>query len=170
MNQPKKKKKRKKKKKEKIKIVLICKILCMSETFLLTLYWLKVTQTPQCNFVQALFSETVNAWKVVRKSSYFKSLLSLMSYLLKLHYPTNRSSHRRWSVRKDVLWNFAKFTGKHLCQSLIKKETLTQVFSCEFCKISKSTFLTEHLWTTASKRIKTPLCNEFKSSANLHFK
>ena len=29
-----------------------------------------------------------------------------------------RSSHRRWSVRKGVLRNFAKFTGKHLCQSL----------------------------------------------------
>ena len=28
-----------------------------------------------------------------------------------------RSSHRRWSVRKGVLRNFAKFTGKHLCQS-----------------------------------------------------
>ena len=34
---------------------------------------------------------------------------------------------------------------------LIKKETLAQVFSCDFCEISKSTFLTEHLWTTASK-------------------
>ena len=40
-----------------------------------------------------------------------------------------------------VLKNFAKFTGKHLCQSLIfKKETLAQVFSCEFCEISKKTF------------------------------
>ena len=29
-----------------------------------------------------------------------------------------RSSYRRWSVRKGVLRNFAKFTGKHLCQSL----------------------------------------------------
>ena len=28
-----------------------------------------------------------------------------------------RSSHRRCFVRKDVLRNFAKFTGKHLCQS-----------------------------------------------------
>ena len=69
--------------------------------------------------------------------------------------PTNtRSSHRRCSVKKDVLRNFAKFTGKHLCQSLffnkvagkaIKKETLPQVFSCEFCEISKNTFSTEHL-------------------------
>ena len=29
-----------------------------------------------------------------------------------------RSSHRRCSVRKGVLENSAKFTGKHLCQSL----------------------------------------------------
>ena len=29
-----------------------------------------------------------------------------------------RSSHWRCSLRKDVLRNFAKFTGKHLCQSL----------------------------------------------------
>ena len=29
-----------------------------------------------------------------------------------------RSSHRRCSLRKSVLRNFAKFTGKQLCQSL----------------------------------------------------
>ena len=29
-----------------------------------------------------------------------------------------RSSHRRCSVRKSVLRNFTKFTGKHMCQSL----------------------------------------------------
>ena len=31
-----------------------------------------------------------------------------------------------------------------------KKETLAQVFSGEFCEISKNTFFTEHLWATAS--------------------
>ena len=30
----------------------------------------------------------------------------------------DRSSHRRCSVRKGVLRNFTKFTGKYLCQSL----------------------------------------------------
>ena len=30
----------------------------------------------------------------------------------------SRSSHRRCSLRKDVLKNFAKFTGKLQCQSL----------------------------------------------------
>ena len=29
-----------------------------------------------------------------------------------------RSSHRRCSVKKDVLWNLAIFTGKHFCWSL----------------------------------------------------
>ena len=34
--------------------------------------------------------------------------------------------------------------------SFIKKETLAQFFSCEFCEISKNTSFTEHLWATAS--------------------
>ena len=34
--------------------------------------------------------------------------------------------------------------------NFIKKETLTLVFSGEFCEISKNTFFTEHLWATAS--------------------
>ena len=34
--------------------------------------------------------------------------------------------------------------------NFIKKETLAQVISCEFCEISKYTFFTEHLWTTVS--------------------
>ena len=33
----------------------------------------------------------------------------------------------------------------------IKKEILTEVFSCEFCKIFKNTFFTEQLWTNASE-------------------
>ena len=53
--------------------------------------------------------------------------------------------------KKGVHENFAKFTGKHQCQSLflikldakasnfIKKETLTQLFSSEFCEIFRTT-------------------------------
>ena len=37
------------------------------------------------------------------------------------------------------------------CCNFIKKETLAQVFSCDFCEISKNTFFTEHLWATASE-------------------
>ena len=38
---------------------------------------------------------------------------------------------------------------QHHC-NFIKKETPTQVFSCEFYEISKDTFFTEHVWATAS--------------------
>ena len=54
-----------------------------------------------------------------------------------------RSSHPDVFCKKYVLRNFTKFTGKYrkpeTC-NFIKKETLAQVFSCEFCKISKNTF------------------------------
>ena len=30
-----------------------------------------------------------------------------------------RSSHQKWSIKKGVLKNFAKFTGKHLRQGLL---------------------------------------------------
>ena len=76
-----------------------------------------------------------------------------------------RSSHGRCSVRKCVLRKIAKFTGKYLCQSLffkkvaglrslLKKETTAQVFSCEFCKISKNIFFAEHTWANASETYK----------------
>ena len=38
--------------------------------------------------------------------------------------------------------------------NFIKKETLAQVFSCEFCEIFKNTIFTEHLRTTASVKTK----------------
>ena len=34
--------------------------------------------------------------------------------------------------------------------NFIEKDTLAQVFSCEFYETSKNTFLTEHVWMTAS--------------------
>ena len=69
-----------------------------------------------------------------------------------------RSSRPEVFCKKGVLRNFAKFTGKHLCQSLfliklqasvlnfVKKETLSQVFSCKFYEISKNINFIEHLW------------------------
>ena len=56
-----------------------------------------------------------------------------------------RSSRPEVFCKKGVLKNFAKFTWKYLCQSLFfnkvaKKETLSQLFSCKFCRIVKNTF------------------------------
>ena len=68
------------------------------------------------------------------------------------HRPTH-SSRPDMYCKKGVLKHFAKWTGKHLQQSLFfnkvcrlevynffKKDTLAQMFSCEFCKIFKNTF------------------------------
>ena len=60
-----------------------------------------------------------------------------------------RSSHKRCSSKKGVLRNFAKFTGKHLCQSLfLNKDAglrpaiiLKRGFPVNFAKFLKTTFL-----------------------------
>ena len=42
------------------------------------------------------------------------------------------------------------FLVKLQALGLKKRDSAEQVFSCEFCEISKNTFVTEQLWTTAS--------------------
>ena len=65
----------------------------------------------------------------------------------------NRSSRLDVFCRIGVLRNFAKFTGKHLCQSLFfNEETQTKVFSCEFCEIPKNAFFIKHVqWLVLSE-------------------
>ena len=66
----------------------------------------------------------------------------------------DRSSHRRCSVRKGVLRNFTKFTGKHLCQrlffnkvaglrpaTLLKKSLWHRCFPVNFAKFLRTPFL-----------------------------
>ena len=72
---------------------------------------------------------------------------------------------QKCSVRKVVLGNFAK-AQENTCArasfliklqaspcNFIKKETLAQVFSFEFCKISKKTFVIEHPPATVSGHV-----------------
>ena len=76
----------------------------------------------------------------------------LINYIL-LKYQTFKSSGLEVLCKKGVLRNLTKFTGKHLCQSLFFfKETLAQVFFCEFFHISKNTFLHRTPLVAASKR------------------
>ena len=77
----------------------------------------------------------------------------------------NRSSRPELFCKKGILRNFAKFRGKHFYQRLfvnkvgglacnfIKRESLAQVFSCEFCESSKSTFFYRTPQVAASKII-----------------
>ena len=48
-------------------------------------------------------------------------------------------------MKKDALKNFIKFAEKHLYQSLLFNKIAGQT-----CETFKNTFLTEHLWVTAS--------------------
>ena len=64
-----------------------------------------------------------------------------------------RSSRPELFCKKVVLRNFAKFKGEHPCHSLFFKkvaglrlvvqvvEVLVQVFSCEYCEISKNALI-----------------------------
>ena len=84
-------------------------------------------------------------------------------------------NRKKKKKKKDALKNFAKFTGKHLWRSLVfnkiagmrpvallNKETSTQVFCCEFCKIFKNTFFIEPLrWLLLEKYTKTGIVINF---------
>ena len=98
----------------------------------------------------------LNIVKFIDSTNSSKSLVWHMTIFYQT-YCTRRNSHQRFSIKKGVPKNYTKFTSKHLCHCLFfnnaavlrsatfwKKKTLTQVFSCEFCKILKNTFFTEH--------------------------
>ena len=85
----------------------------------------------------------------------WRTLLFIKVYCYSEIYLTAmfRSSHRRCSVKKGVLRNFAKFTGKHLCQrlffnkvagrpaTLLKKSLWHRCFPVNFAKFLRTPFL-----------------------------
>ena len=84
---------------------------------------------------------------------YLPVLLYIQDLLPHHHFYCSEAVVRRCYIyKKVVLRNFAKFTGKRLCQSLffnkvaglrlatLLKKRLAQAFSCEFCDIIKNTF------------------------------
>ena len=77
----------------------------------------------------------------------------------------NRGRHSRPEVfcKKGVLRNFAKFTGlrSQTC-NLIKIETLAQVFSSEFCKISQNTFFYRTPPVAVSPEVYSEPCQKLK--------
>ena len=92
-------------------------------------------------------------WTLDRHFPYKKSLnnkeqkqtqKALIYFNIILFISFNRSSHPEVFCQKCVLKNFAKFTGKHLCQSLCFNKVAglrRPVNFCQFCEISKNTFL-----------------------------
>ena len=100
---------------------------------------------------------------IVKRQGFFSSswVLEFFFYFVFRENVFLRSSLQEVFYKEGVLKSLAKFTGKHLCQSFffnkvadtcnfIKKEALVQVFACEFCEISKNTFLERTPLMTAS--------------------
>ena len=82
-----------------------------------------------------------------------------------------RSGRPELFCENGALRNYVKFTGKHQCESLflnkvtglwpatlLKKETLAQVFSCEFYEISKNTFFNRTPLVAASGFSEVSFC------------
>ena len=79
-------------------------------------------------------TKTCRVYQITGKFIFCANICSWLRFIYPVKYPKSpvfgkhwsmhhgflerRSSHRRCSVKKGVLRNFAKFTGKHLCQSL----------------------------------------------------
>ena len=116
-----------------------------------------------------LWSQKVGQSMMIIYSNYFVEVHEVLHCV--------RSSHRRLSVRKDVI-RTPQNSQKNTCARasfliklqasglIIKKETLAQVLSCEFCDISKNTFFTGYLWKTAIDFI-SPTISPFSTNVPL---
>ena len=121
-------------------IFFICRLLsfyCQTKGDILTLVLLDTTTDISRIFHHILFSERL---MTLVRSFYDKK----WSHLNRLH----RSRHQRCYIMKGVLINFAKFTAKHLCQSLFLNKVAglwCRCFPVNFTKFLRTPFFTEQL-------------------------
>ena len=80
------------------------------------IYWNNLMKILYLKGYSWLLSQNQRVKKVFLGYRWYRALAKRVKKNIKLK--GRRSSHRRCSVRKIVLRNFAEFTGKHLCQSL----------------------------------------------------
>ena len=156
-------------------------------------HWVEMDQihsqgkSPQQNIAVLLKINMSSCNKSFKQVLSFKSDISFIytsdstffTYLkFEASFWNSRSRRPEVFCKNGVLRNFAKFTRKHLCQRLFfnkvaaeacnfnKKETMPQVFSCEFCETSKNTFFhrnTAHGCFWISKKM---LLKAFSDTAN----
>ena len=64
-------------------------------------------------------------------------------------------------LQENVFLEISQNSQENTCARVfLLRETLGQVFSFEFCEISKNTVFTEHVWTTASNCDEMELANK----------
>ena len=86
------------------------------------------------------------AWSLIVYKNTIKNCSTTLQAFFFLSFFLHHKQPPKMLFKKGALRNFAKFTGKHLCQSLI----FNKAGGLEFCEFSKNTFSTEHLQTTDS--------------------
>ena len=87
---------------------------------------------------------------------------------MKQHFFTNSEAATGGVLQKKVFLEISQNSQQNICVrvpflikfqasacNFIKKQSLAQVFSCEFCDIYKNTVLTKHFRTTASTNSET---------------
>ena len=116
-------------------------------------YWCDYVHN--CAILTVLMLLTKSSYSMVKDCftvRWYWCVISLSSLHNKIYVKSYRSSHRRF-CKKRCLGNFEELTGKHLFQELffkklqteaynfLKNETLAQVFSWNFAKFLRTTFL-----------------------------
>ena len=82
-------------------------------------YWRDIALLEKKTKMPGKNAPTGDICGITDKDIHSRLILFLLKYHIHLHSRKGpRSGHRRCSTRKSVLRNFAKFTGKDLCQSL----------------------------------------------------
>ena len=120
-----------------------------------------------CQTVFALHTHTIHC--------YLSILLYIQHLLLHYHCYYSEAINWRCSIKMDVLRNYTKLTGKHLCQSLffdkiaglrsatfLKKRLWHRRFPLNFAKFLRATFVTEHLWWLLLTFVSISVCFWFK--------
>ena len=105
--------------------------------------------------IEKLWILTGVTTNLINHSNFIVFLLFFFSEEMKI----SRRSRPEVFFKKGVHRNFAKFTGKHMCQSLLlnkvaglrhatllKKRLWRRCFSVNFAKCLRTLFYIEHLW------------------------
>ena len=96
-----------------------------------------------------IFEKTSSSLPVLFVHVGKRSSETLRSSRSAMYFKIGRSSHRSCSVKRDVLRNFAKFAGKHLCKGLFlnkvaglkKKRPWHRYLPANFVKLLRTPFL-----------------------------
>ena len=108
--------------------------------------------------VPATLTKTITS----RNGDHSNSIYIFILYFLFFHVKGKTEAATRGALYLEIFQNSQENTCARVsfliklqawARNFIKKETLVQALSCEFCEISWNTFFTEHLRATASDKI-----------------